>query len=86
MRVSFSSILKIINRKRKKFGEGLTTETHIIKSIICIFFWKIVMCFGFGCFQNVVVLVLYSTNPIDKVKFIIMKTKRFFNFFEKDRR
>ena len=33
------------------------------------------------CFQNVVFLFYNSTNPIDKVKFIIMKTKRLFNFF-----
>ncbi len=35
------------------------------------------------CFQNVVINCLNSTNPIDKVNFIVKKTKRLFNFFEK---
>jgi hypothetical protein len=58
----------------------LTTEAHITKGVISIFFWKNVKCYAFGCFQNVVLLVLNSTNSIDKVKFNIIISKSFLIF------
>jgi len=60
----------------------LTAHAHITKSVMCEFFRKNVMRCVSCCFQNVVLYCLNSTNPIDKVNFIIMKTKRLFNFFE----
>ena len=65
--------------------EELTAEAHITKSVISIFFRKNVIRYAFGCFQNIVFLVsniiLNSTNPIDKVNFYLIKTKKMFNFF-----
>jgi len=54
----------------------LTTEAHITKRVICIIFRKNVSRYFFCCFQNVVLYILNSTNSIDKVKFIIIKTKK----------
>jgi hypothetical protein len=58
----------------------LTTEAHITKSVTGIFFRKNIRCYACSCFQNVVLLILNSTNSIDKVKFNIIKTKCFLIF------
>ena len=62
----------------------LATEAHITECVIGVFFRKNVIRYAFGCFQNVVLLVLNSTNSIDKVNFNIIKTKNLFNFFQDD--
>jgi hypothetical protein len=70
-----------------KFSQALTTETHITESVISIFFKKNVIRYACGCFQNIVfwfqILFINSTNPIDKVNFNIIISKKMFNFFLK---
>ncbi len=63
----------------------LATEAHITECVISVFFRKNVIRYAFGCFQNIVFLIsniiLNSTNPIDKVNFNIIKSKKKYIFF-----
>ena len=73
----------------KELLRGLATEAHITKGVICIFFWKNVIRYAFGCFQNIVLYGfkydLNSTNSIDKVNFNIIITKKKLNYFMKNK-
>ena len=77
-------VFDFFNQFKIKGQRVLTTEAHITKSVISIFFRETKICCVCRCFQSVVFLIFYnSTNSIDKVKFNIVKTKRFFNFLQK---